>query len=93
MTKYYDIIYQSEIMGEENTNGFYCVDESDFCNDFEGNKQWVLEIIDNFNKDSRMEITNDRNSETLKTFIGKYVCKGNTMVAGIGRIIWLCFPY
>ena len=81
IAKYYDIIYQSEILGEENENGFYSVDESDFCNDLDGNKQWVLGIINNFNKDFRIEISKNRNSDTLRSFICKYVHKGITIVS------------
>ena len=51
-----------------------------FCDNLEGNKQWVLGIINNFNKDFRIEITKNRNTDTLKSFICKYVHKGNTIV-------------
>ena len=45
-----------------------------------GQQIWVLGIIDNYSKDFRLNLTLDRNQETLKSFIARYVEPGNTIV-------------
>ena len=42
-----------------------------------GQQIWVLGIIDNYSKDFRLNLTLDRNQETLESFITRYVEPGN----------------
>ena len=58
---------------------FFSVDESLFVHS--NNKQvWILGIIDNTNKDFRLDGTFNRDTASLKNFISKYVKIGNTII-------------
>lgn len=63
------------MLGDENKNGFFAVDESLFGH-IEGKQLWLLGIINN---DFRIEPTYKRNIEDLKKFISKQVAKGNNI--------------
>ena len=56
------------------------MNESLFCSDGNQNQIWVLGIIDNITKLYRLDISYQRNASILKTFITKYVERGNTRV-------------
>ena len=51
-----------------------------FCQTKDRSKVYVLGIIDNSNKDFRLEGTILRDTETLKKFVKKFVAPGNTIV-------------
>ena len=58
---------------------FFSVDESLFVHS--NNKQvWIFGIIDNTNKDFRLDGTFNRDTASLKNFISKYVKTGNTII-------------
>ena len=78
--KYYNILYQSEILGEKDAHRNFSVDESLFCHNQNGEDIWVLGIVDNISKDFRLEITNQWNQQVLKKFITTYVETGNTII-------------
>ena len=58
------------------------MDESLFCSDGNQIQIWVLGIIDNITKQYRLDISYHRNATILKTFITKYVERGNTIICG-----------
>ena len=72
-------VYNRELFGDVNQNGFFSVDECLFAHS--NNKQvWILGIIDNTSKDFRLEGTFNRDTNSLKNFITKYVKTGNTII-------------
>ena len=74
--KYLYIIYYVEILGEENENLYFSADECMFGHEF-SEPVWILYIINNTNKDFRLEIANSRDTNTIKAFISRHVKKGN----------------
>ena len=80
--KYLYILYQHELLLEENMHLKCSIDESLFTHSKNGEEVWVLGIINNQDKNEfRLEATTNRNSATLKKFIEKYIGKGNTIVS------------
>ena len=79
ISKYFKIIYQSELLGPLNGNGYYSVDES-LINHYQGHQVWLLGIRDNNNKDFRVEGSFKRDTRTMEAFITNYVEKGNHIV-------------
>ena len=80
IVKYYNVVYQSEILGPKDSHKNYSADESLLSHTNEGEQIWILGIIDKISKDFRLNLTLDRNQETLKNFITRYVEPGNTIV-------------
>ena len=74
--RYLYIIYNVEIFGEENQNLYFSADECMFGHEFD-EPVWILGIINNTNKDFRLEIANSRDTNTIKAFISRHVKKGN----------------
>ena len=74
--RYLYIIYNVEILGEENQNLYFSADECMFGHEFD-EPVWILGIINNTNKDFRLEIANSRDTNTIKAFISRHVKKGN----------------
>ena len=60
------MVYQSEILGPKNSHKNYSVDESLLSHTNAGEHIWIMGIIDNISKDFRLNLTLDRNQETLK---------------------------
>ena len=77
LTKYYNILYQSEILGMKDCH--FC-SESLFSHTDNEDKIWVLGIIDNQTKDFRLNISLKRDQNVLKSFITIYVELGNTII-------------
>ena len=48
--------------------------------DANNNQIWVIGAINNLSKDFRVDIAYKRNSEVLKTFIERYIEKGNKII-------------
>ena len=74
------MIYQREILGPKNSNKYYSVDEILLSHTKAGEQIWVFGIIYNISKDFLLNLTLDRNQQTLKNFITSYVEPGNTIV-------------
>ena len=64
-SKYYNIVYQSELLGYKNASKNFSVDESLFISDKDHNDIWVIEITDNGTKDFRIDISSKRNASVL----------------------------
>ena len=76
--------YNTELLGDVNQFGFFSVDESLFAHSH--NKHvWILGIIDNTSKDFRLDGTFNRDTNSLKNFITKYVKTGNTIISDSWR--------
>ena len=71
LKKFLSIKYQSEILGERNSNKHFSVDESLFCSDGNQNQIWVLGIIDNITKKYRLDIAFQKNESILKKIYNK----------------------
>ena len=79
ISKYLNIEYQSNLLGELNLCKYYSVDECNIIT-IKDTHVWLLGIIDNETKDFRIEPTLSRDSATLKNFINKYIPTGNYIV-------------
>ena len=79
ISNYINIEYQSNLLGELNSRKYYSVDECNIIT-INGTQIWLLGIIDNENKDFRIEPILSRNTVALKNFINKYVSSGNYIV-------------
>ena len=80
INKYMKIVYGSETISLTDNREYFSVDESLISH--KHNKQiWLIGIINNITKDFRIEGTLNRDSDTLKNFIVKYVDKGNTIIS------------
>jgi len=74
----YDI-YKIEPISTKNAQEYFIVDESEFTSLL--NKPiWVIGIIYSLNKKFRIEIIEDRNSESIKSFIKRHISTGNIIV-------------
>jgi hypothetical protein len=79
ISKYLFVVYETEILGEENKGGYFSVDESMFGN-ANGNQFWLLGIVDNSNHDDfRIDFAETRDTDSIKAFISKHVKKGNNI--------------
>jgi len=76
---YYCIIYEAEEFGEEGKAEFFACDESLFTK-YNNEQIWVLNIINTSTKEFRILATKNRDGNTLKKFIMKYVPPGNNIV-------------
>ena len=80
INKYMKIVYGSETISLTDNREYFLVDESLISH--KHNKQiWLTGIINNITKYFRIEGTLNRDSDTLKNFIVKYVDKGNTIIS------------
>ena len=66
------------MLGEENKNEFFAVDESLFGH-IDGEQLWLFGIINNNDRYFRIEPIYTTNTEALKKFISKQVAKGNNI--------------
>ena len=74
--KYIEVLYETELLGEENEIAFFSVDESLFGH-INGDQFWLFGIINNQTRDFSIEFTNSRYSASIKSFISKHVKKSN----------------
>jgi hypothetical protein len=79
INKYFKIIYESELLGTLNGNGYYGVDES-LINHYKGHQVWLLGTRDNNNNDFRVEGSFNRDTANMEAFITKHVEKGNHII-------------
>lgn len=80
--KYLYILYQHELLLEENMHLKCSIDGSLFTHTKNDEAVWILGVINNQDKNEfRLEATTNRNSDTLKIFVVKYIGKGNTIVS------------
>ena len=77
--KYMRFVYETEIFAKENANGFYSIDES-LIGHKNGNQLWLFGAINNISKEFRIEVCFERNTDTMKKFIEKYIPIGNTII-------------
>ena len=63
ISKYYNILYQSESLGEKDKQRVFAIDESLFVTDGNNNQIWVIGAVDNITKDFRIDIAFKRNEE------------------------------
>jgi len=71
-------------LGDVNQYGYFSVEESLFAHSH--NKQvWILGIINNTSKDFRLDGIFNRDTNSLKNFITKYVKTGNTIISDSWR--------
>ena len=68
-------IYQTVLLTEENKNIPHSIDESLFIHTKSGKKVWVLGIVNNLNKDFRLETTIKRDALELEKFIKNLLVK------------------
>lgn len=80
ITKYYNLVYQSKILGEQDKNLVFSIDESLFVTDENNNQIWVIGALNNLAKDIRIDISFKRNSEVLKIFIERYIEERNKLI-------------
>ena len=80
IAKYFNILYQSELLGPKDSHQTFSSDENLFSNTHIGEQIWVLGIVDNLTKDFRLDLSLDRNQERIKSVITQYVESGNTIV-------------
>ena len=80
IVEYYFILYQSEILGERDAHDYFSIDESLFTHLKDGTKIWIIGIINNANKDYRIEVSKTKDSESLKKFLINYIEPGNTII-------------
>ena len=66
-------------ISEEGKNESFAVDESNFIS-INNRNLWVLGAINTSSKKLRLEITFDRDKETLKRFINTHIKYGNRIV-------------
>lgn len=79
--KYLYILYQHDLLLEENMHLKCSIDESLFTHTKNAESVWVLGVINNQDKNEfRLEATTKRNSDTLKLLVEKYIGKGNTII-------------
>lgn len=86
--KYLEVVYKTELLGEENENSFFSVYESLFGH-INGDQFWLLGIINNQTRGFLIEFTNSRSSASIKSFISKHVKKVNK----ISTDIWVGYDY
>ena len=80
--KYLYIIYQHDLLLEENMHIKCSIEESLFTHTKKGESVWVLGVINSQDKNEfRLEATTNHNSDTLKLFVEKYIDKGNTIIS------------
>ena len=77
---YYKIAYKTDYLGTENGNKFYNIDESCFCKDVNGSHLWVIGAIENDTRDFMIILSRDRDANTIKKFITRFIPKGNKIV-------------
>lgn len=53
--QYYNIEYQSSLLGEKNDHGTFSVDEALLTHKTNGDQIWILGCINNLTKDFRIE--------------------------------------
>ena len=70
--KYMRFVYETEPFAEENGHGFYSIDESLIGHKY-GKHLWLIGAINNANKDFRIECVFQRDSNSMETFIKKYI--------------------
>ena len=80
ITKYYNILYQSELLGDKDKNGVYSIDESLFVTDANNNQIWAIGAVDNISKDFRVDIAFKRDESILKKFIITHIESGNKII-------------
>ena len=81
LSKYLYIEYQTNVLGYPNEEKYFSIDE---CNIISINNKsiWLLGIINNNTKNFRIEPVINRDADTIKTFLTKYVGSGNRIVTG-----------
>ena len=67
------------MLGEESEHNYFSLDECNIIS-IKGIQIWLLGIIDTESKDFRIEPVLNRDAETLKVFIPRYVAKGNFII-------------
>ena len=77
---YYLLEYEIEDFGLENQNHHFSLDESMFCHDLNGRQIWVLGMIENETKSFRVVCSYNRDANVIKSFIEKYIPKGNHII-------------
>ncbi len=77
--KYLTLVYHTEILGDINSKRYFAADEPLLGHP--ANIQiWILGIIETSTKKFHIEGTFQRNTDTLKKFISKFVKSGNTII-------------
>jgi len=80
-------VCETEILGEESKGGYYSVDECMFGHT-NGNKNWLLGIVDNSNHDDfRIDFAETRDTDSIKAFISKHEKKRQQYM--YRRLVWL----
>ena len=79
LIKFINIEYSSYLLGDENQNKYFVVDECNIIS-IKGIQICLLGIIDIESKDFRIEEELNREAYTLKHFITRYVAKGNYII-------------
>ena len=77
---YYTLEYTSEIVGSENENKYYSMDESLFTHDINGQQLWIIGFTDNITKDFHIVLAKNREANTLEKFIRRMIPEGNNIV-------------
>lgn len=79
LSKYLYIEYQTNMLCYPNEEKYFSIDE---CNIISINNKsiWLLGIINNNTKNFRIEPVINRDADTIKTFLTKYVGSGNRIV-------------
>ena len=74
--KYLFILYQHDLLLEENMHLKCSIDESLFTHTKNGVEVWVLGVINNKDKNEfRLEVATNRNSDTIKKFVEIFIDK------------------
>ena len=80
ISKYFNIQYQSELLGDIDQQKIFSIDESMFVTDANNNQIWVIGAVDNVTKDFRVDISFKRNEAVLKEFIMTHIERGNKLI-------------
>lgn len=79
--RFYYILYQSEYLAEKISPDYYAIDESFFTHDKNGRQIQVIGIINNVNKDFRLEASIRRDTDTIKKFLLKFIDSNNRIIS------------
>ena len=66
IAQYYFNVYNIEKLAYDNELKNIAIDESLFLHDYNGQQEWVIGLIDIGNKNIRLELVKQRNTEIIK---------------------------
>ena len=87
-----NIVYETELISEENKREFFSADESLF-NHYNNDQIWLLGVVNNSTKQFRIVGTLSRDANAISKFIKKFILPGNIIISDSwGGYNWLNHP-